>query len=1497
VIVPDRPEAFERHARTAPPPLRFLSVATEWASGKGGVTTFNRELCKALARQGHQVTCLVPRATTTESNDAKNVGISLAVPPCAVGLEGLFVFDPKLGEFDFIIGHGRVTGRAAEVQQYQRPSSQRIHFVHVSPQRIDWFKPGGDATRKAEDRQREEGELARTATHAFAVGPLLRDDYAAYLHPHGTPVHEFRPGLFDADAAGDPPALARCLILGRAEDEALKGLDIAARAIGVLARDGVAVELVVRGAPANDGAALRTRLKECAGNTELDIIVQEYTADTESLRLDLLRASLVLMPSRSEGFGLSALEAISADVPVLVSRKSGLARLLATLAPEASKDVVIPVTENLETDCAAWAAAIRRMLSDRSAAFKRARLLRAALQPHLTWDDAAAALVRVVSANMSPGPGTPDGRMLAPEISLEYDAQLNRARDLLRAYDPQSALGVCRDIEGRAWARLADPQRSTLQQRKGAAFAMLGQLPDAAACFLESLRWDPNGVQALRCAAVAHLVSGNTGTARELVDSGLRLAPEDPDLNALLVDLCSEGVVEGVAASVPSSVRDHWTVQLSLGRHAASHDDLARAEDHVVRADAAGPRPEVQRVLAIVLTRRATSRGLGADLHEDERQKVERAISLLTGAFEVVRHGTATLLKAEILASRAYARHLAGDLPGAEDDAELACSIAPASVEALRERAILAIAAANPTRLRQTASRLAAVGIPEAPIFVVEALRIEGQHAEAIRAATSIDRAPLPAGAQRRLDILLGHLHAQAKNYDAAVAKAEEALAADPNDISLIAQAALVAREAGADERANQLLTEALSRVTVETSVTHLHVLAIELFTWRRWAEAAAVLSRLADTKRDTTMTLRLLRCHEHLGDLCTCLAICRSVRETRGVVPQVAALESYVYEEIGALQQAGDLCTQALEVAPDDDELLLRRALVAFRRGDAALGTAALERLMPRAHHHLERGVHVVRLFQRFERWRDALKVAHRIRRHHYNDAHAHSLYVDAFLSRDDELLGGADESVTLDSALALRGPSGNVRWWTFEDDGVAEVARGEIGATSAFARALLGRAVGESVQSSGEPQTVTEIVHKYGHAFRESLSLAATVFAGSSGIEQVNVASPSPEDAGFRRTLDAVEASGKQSARISEEYSMGRITLGAAALRSRASVVEVLLEFSRSSDIGVRVATGSFIERAETKAALSTSPRLVMDLTVAVVLHALRLGGTVIRRFGKLLVGQSCIDELREMLSERVRPQAQRGFMTLGYRAGQFFRTDVSPEEVQRGADFVRELLSWIDEHAEVVPCTRALSMPRAERTSMARAIGLSSVDALLISSEPARVLYSDDLFLRMLAKNGGTHGVATQHVFLACAEAGLMDARQFAEATVALACANYRHTWIDETALAVAAEKDGWAGSGAFRVVASLLGEANSDVASATRIAAAFLFRLWEQGLSAIRRDDLAVLILTALTTRRARAMTLSQLLGAVGVRGRVSPRMASDIASFVSAWDRSNAVRGP
>ena len=125
-----------------------------------------------------------------------------------------------------------------------------------------------------------------------------------------------------------------------------------------------------------------------------------YTQDEDDIASDICAASVVIMPSMQEGFGLTALEAIAAGIPAVITAESGIGEFLLssgvegvnTMAEKYIADVIGDTNEVAEK----WAKRIADIFLDQEAAFADAAFLRKALVPVLTWERAA----RDLSAEM-----------------------------------------------------------------------------------------------------------------------------------------------------------------------------------------------------------------------------------------------------------------------------------------------------------------------------------------------------------------------------------------------------------------------------------------------------------------------------------------------------------------------------------------------------------------------------------------------------------------------------------------------------------------------------------------------------------------------------------------------------------------------------------------------------------------------------------------------------------------------------------------------------------------------------------------------------------------------------------------------------------------------------------------------------------------------------------------------------------------------------------------
>ncbi len=390
--------------------LTFLVVADEWDSYKGGISTFNRELCASLAAAGHIVYVHGCHPGEEERTRAGDRGVILleSRPKDPQPLYRKPII-PGGATPDVVVGHDRVSGGAArKLARDDYRDALLMLVIHVDPNEVEWYEehaPGESATCAADDRKKKQVALVRAADVVAAVGPRLArsvrgiiDGFAADRRPR---VLELLPGLPDRAPVVGKPSAYQCLVLGRIKED-LKGLDIAAEAFRGMLDLSKPIQkerpkLVFCGADeGGKGDNLRKQLATEHGLNENAITVLPFTAKIDEVDEELRRSSVVLMPSRAEGFGLVALEAIAAGVPVLLSSQSGAGEALQRCLPQFANQCVLEVTGKAQVDGRQWAAKLQSLLEHRDPSFEAAKELRKAAAEHFSWSAAARRLIDVI---------------------------------------------------------------------------------------------------------------------------------------------------------------------------------------------------------------------------------------------------------------------------------------------------------------------------------------------------------------------------------------------------------------------------------------------------------------------------------------------------------------------------------------------------------------------------------------------------------------------------------------------------------------------------------------------------------------------------------------------------------------------------------------------------------------------------------------------------------------------------------------------------------------------------------------------------------------------------------------------------------------------------------------------------------------------------------------------------------------------------------------------
>ena len=364
--------------------VKVTILASEWGSNKGGLSTINRELALQLAKCPEvEITFFLPQCSQEDRKVAlqNNVKIVEAAPlPGFEQLEWLS-FPPDDLQIDIIVGHGVKLGKQAQIIKKSK-KCKWLQVVHTDPEELGMFKNYSNPISKGEEKHKTEVELCKMADHVVGVGPKLSEAFRSYLRSckRDDTVLDFTPGVFEEFAALKQVPSERkqrsVLVFGRGdlEDFELKGFDIAGKAIAALED----TRLVFVGAPDGKHEEIAKRLTEC-GVPARRLRVRGFVKKRESLKDLFQEVDLVIMPSRTEGFGLTGLEALSAGLPVLVSGNSGFGEALCCV-PFGST-YVVNSDEPMH-----WTSAIKKIWAkDRKSRLEEAKMLRDSFDKNYNW--------------------------------------------------------------------------------------------------------------------------------------------------------------------------------------------------------------------------------------------------------------------------------------------------------------------------------------------------------------------------------------------------------------------------------------------------------------------------------------------------------------------------------------------------------------------------------------------------------------------------------------------------------------------------------------------------------------------------------------------------------------------------------------------------------------------------------------------------------------------------------------------------------------------------------------------------------------------------------------------------------------------------------------------------------------------------------------------------------------------------------------------------------
>ena len=370
-------------------------LSSEWRSSTDGdFSTINRELAIQLAKQPNvDVSVFLPNCSGEDRSSAENHNVKLIEADKTPGLEPVLCLSspPRNHTMDCVIGHGVHLGRPAALIKRNPIFShcKWIQVVHSAPEEDGMYKNISESEKMHET----EIQLCKMADQVITIGPKLAEVYKRYLcrAKQEKKVFDLTPGIFseflEVEQATEERGTFCILVIGSGdscEDFNVKGYDTAAKAIAELKDESYKLKFVC---PAGGKGNIVAEKLLHHGISRSQLIVRSFDDSREVLADLFCEVDLAIMPSRTEGFGITALEALSAGLPVLVSGNSGLG--------EALKEVPFGPQSVVDSeDPKDWAREIKRVRQKkRKVRLSESRFLREEYLKKYSWEEPCKSLV------------------------------------------------------------------------------------------------------------------------------------------------------------------------------------------------------------------------------------------------------------------------------------------------------------------------------------------------------------------------------------------------------------------------------------------------------------------------------------------------------------------------------------------------------------------------------------------------------------------------------------------------------------------------------------------------------------------------------------------------------------------------------------------------------------------------------------------------------------------------------------------------------------------------------------------------------------------------------------------------------------------------------------------------------------------------------------------------------------------------------------------------
>ncbi|AKB75020.1 hypothetical protein MSLAZ_1759 [Methanosarcina lacustris Z-7289] len=1085
-------------------------------------------------------------------------------------------------------------------------------------------------------------------------------------------------------------------------------------------------------------------------------------------------------------------------------------------------------------------------------------------------------------------------------LDSEYIAQLEPIKENLKNKNPTEALESIQKLEQRIWEKSSSNVKYNLLRLKASSYLGLNKYKEAGTFFLKAYQYNLEDEKATVNASFGYLLLGDKSKARELASKALKKNPVNAQAYSILIQTGSDEDIE----KVPQYLKENQDVAYALGFHYYKKGDLTEAKKLLEisieneNENILEIRPLLASILIdITLSDSKTIPEIQLDpIHGEE---LEKAVDLLTFAWDSISDKNLKLLHIDWLVKRAIVKRLLNDIKGAETDINYAYELDSSDPKILHFKALVEFERGEYEKVVSLFGGKLSIETEFGSLIIYfEALRKLGRIVDTVvELKEFLDQNPQFEN-RNSLEELLIYGYLGLDRYDEAQDLAESILKDDPENIQKIILLSRVKQKLGDNDSSISLLKEAKTKISDSSKFTDLMALADEFFKAGLFEELCEVYEAIVDLNQHTELTHRIVEAYYRFGDLGRTLEICKSLRKKFGPLVHITQIEIAIYDEINCLEEERKVLEQYTECFPEDFDAKLNLAFLNYKRNnfdevDEFLKTPFDINLIS-----VESCINLAFLLYERGFFQKAVEVLYEMRRNNYDNEKVHSAYIKLIL------LGGENENeeflhpkkVGVNSAVVVEDSLGNKQIYIIEERKDTDIQKGELKPDHNLAMCLLGKSEDDKLlfknPFSEEIFEIKEVKSKYVYASQESSNIFNKLFPENRELFQISVSKKgekeiSPE--GLEKIKKMARLNFERDEKIRKLYTDKKIPFGCTANLYHRNVFEIWFDFTKDSRLGIYSSTG-YNEIEKALGHIKKDLKLIVDPISILTIVSLDIGETIKNHFGKLGIAQSTVDLFQQIMIEQNRINS-RSDSVLIYYNDEIFMQKVSEESKKEITEKLNSVLEFIRTSCEVLPCNRALSLNRKKKIECDKSIGRAFTDTILIAGEEGNVLYSEEKTLRDIAvQEFETYGICTQALLFYCLNNGVIEKDLYEEKTIELINLNYHHTSINPEILLCAAKKTQWKLTIPFTHVLKILEGGNCNEDPALELSLNFIYLIWKERIPIDNFYVIFMSTLNSMVEKRWAPSMINKLKNAVIRRfGLFSSEDKIEILELIEIWE--------